>query len=87
MYSKNTGHRILLKADGSIEVTAKTGKDILLGGSGGTPVMLNTIITKFNTHTHAYVAPSGPAVTAVPTPLLVLATDSALHVKAKATPT
>ena len=94
LYSK-FAQRIILKADGSIEITTDSkpvkiigsqitleGSTINLKDSGGNPVMLETIITKFNTHTHSGVL-TGGGVTGTPSTTFVAGTDSAANVKAK----
>lgn len=92
MYSKH-GQSVLFKSDGSVIITPKSGQPVLLNGTGGNPVMLDTIIAKFNAHTHEYVAPLVPAPTAGVTTAANFgsgithafssATDSAPNVKAK----
>lgn len=96
LYTK-FGQKIYLKADGSIVIDAGSnavninggaitlkGSSVDLKDAGGQPVMLETIISKFNAHTHLYSpGPGGPTPTAAPATLWVAGTDSAASVKAK----
>lgn len=72
VYSK-FGQSVHLKADGSIVLNGP----VYLNGTGGQPVLLETVIAKFNAHVH-----SGGG-TGVPTVAWVPGTDSAAAVKAK----
>jgi phage baseplate assembly protein V len=93
MYSK-FGQKIHLKTDGSVTIDAGanavnvTGSDITLTGNvnlkdaGGEPVMLATVITKLNNHTHLETGGTTGTMTAGGT-TLVAGTDSAADVKAK----
>lgn len=96
LYSKHK-QRIKLKSDGSVEITTDNkpvkiigsqitleGSTINLKNSGGDPVMLETIINKFNTHTHLYNPGAGGATpSGAPSTTFVAGTDSAANVKAK----
>lgn len=91
LYSKFK-QKIWLKADGSMEILTDS-KPITLKGSlinlkdtGGDPVMLETIINKFNNHTHLYSPGTGGATaTAAPAApnTFTAGQDSAANVKAK----
>ena len=93
MYSKY-GQSVLFKNDGSVIITPAAGQAVLLNGTGGNPIMLDTIIAKFNAHTHEYVAPLVPSgaqpgistaanVGSGASHAFVAGTDSAPYVKAK----
>jgi len=62
-------------------ITVK-GSTVNLKDSGGNAVMLDTIITKFNTHVHGGVQGGGSSTT-TPSTSFVAGTDSAANVKAK----
>jgi phage gp45-like len=80
---------VMVKDDGEIvikndaisggKITIKTNGDIELGSSSLSALIKDTIITKFNTHTHISAAPT--FATSVPTPLLIPATDATSKVK------
>jgi len=88
------GSKVHLKADGSVVVTESGGAvltmaggvftlegSVNLKGTGGKAVMIDTIIAKFNAHTHICAIPGNPS--AVPATLWVDGVDSAADVKAK----
>lgn len=78
---------IVIDGSGNITVTnsgnttVNTTGNVLLGTGAALGVVLDSIIAKYNAHTH--VAPGGGGVTTVPTPLFVAGTDSSATVKAK----
>lgn len=91
LYSK-FGQKIYLKADGSLLIDVG-GHPIVLKGasvdlkdSGGNAIMIDTIISKLNNHTHSYTDNGTPLVTGTMTAggtTLAAGTDSAANVKAK----
>lgn len=88
LYTKH-GQSILLKADGSIVLTAKSGSPITLAGdtvnvgaTGGKTVALQSIMDLFNNHTHSYLP--GPGAATPTAPPLVPFTAADFSTKAKA---
>ncbi len=82
VYSK-FGQQVYLKADGTILIKGST---VNLKDESGNPVMLDTIIDKFNQHNHLYNPGPGAPISCGPPQapnVFVAGTDSAENVKAK----
>lgn len=81
------GQTIILKTDGSVLVKPKAGQDVNLYDAGGNTVVVDTVIDKFNNHTHDYMDLSDAGDTKRTSlksnTQLAINTDTAAHVKAK----